>query len=303
MRYFTVPICLILTVLTTGSVWADEESAKNEDRGDRRAEMRRKIMEEFDADGDGELSDDERAKAREEMRGRRGERGKERAGKPGGEGRERARRDRPEGRRGGPGGPPDPAKLFDKFDADGSGSLSRDEFKRLVAEMRPPRGPDGPRGERPDGPPPEGRRRFERNQPLQNPGERGERPPRPEGRRRLNDEDGSAKRGPRRGEGRRGGEQGAGGRGPGGPPNPDAVFDRFDANDDGELSKDEFMKLADRMRQMHERRGRGGQGMREGRGPGRGGRGGDDDGPRRRRPARPEFDDDVSVAPSDDNSV
>lgn len=227
MRYLMIPICLMMSVLLTGSAWAEDEAQSNEGRAGRRAEMRQKMLEKFDADGDGELNDEERTAAREEMRSRRGDRanndkakaGKGRGGKA--KGNRGSRRDG-QGRRGGPGGPPDPGKLFDKFDANDDGQLSRAEFMKLSAEMRSQRRPrvadnrGGPRrdGSRQDGPPPEGRRRFERDQPLQNPDDRPGPPPRAEGRRRLLDEDAPAARG-RKGRGSQGpgARGGAGGRG------------------------------------------------------------------------------------------
>lgn len=310
MRYLTSTFCLALSVLVAGTAWAQDEAPAEESSRDRPADMRRRIMEEFDADGDGELSDEERAAAREEMRNRR----RNRAGQDGEAGPrgnrqrgERMRRGGAEGRRGGPAGPlPDPSEVFDRFDADGNGSLNRQEFMKLTEEMRPPGPPRGPRGPEagPDGPaaPPEGRRRrFDRQRPLQNPEDADQPPRRRQGRPRLNDEDAQQPRGPR---GRGQGARGPGG--PGGPPNPDALFDRFDENGDGQLSRAEFTRLAERMQQMRSRagQGQGGPRMGQGRGRGPGGPGGEEGRPRRRRPARPEFDDDVSaVAPNSDNSV
>lgn len=294
MRYLAPCFCLTLSVLITGTTWADDAV----DGKDRRAAMRQRIMDEFDADGDGELSDDERAKAREEMRSRRGNR--QRGDRPDGD---RMRRERPEGRRGegrrgGPSGSPDPGKLFDRFDADGDGQLSRAEFMKLAEEMRPPRPPRGREGARPDGPPPrEARRSFDRQRPLQNPSGDADRPPRREGRPRLKDEDRSGKRD--RGARERG-RRGPGAGGPDGqrPPNPEKVFERFDEDGDDQLSRDEFMKLSDKMREMRER-------MMRGRGPRGDGppRDRDDDGPRRRRPQRPQFEDGADMAPTDDNAV
>lgn len=300
MRYLTSTFCLALSALVAGTAWADDEAPTERDRP---AEMRKRIMEEFDVDGDGELSDEERATAREEMRNRR----RNRAGQDGEAGPrgdrqrgERMRRGDREGRRGGPAGPPNPEEVFDRFDADGNGSLSRQEFIKLTEEMRPPRPPRGPRG--PEAGPkgsedaPEGRRRFDRQRPLQNP-DGGDQPPRR--RARLNDEDAQPQRGPR---GRGQGARGFGG--PGGPPNPEAIFDRFDENGDGQLSRAEFRQLTERMRQMRGGQGQGGQRMRQGRGRGQGGPGGEEGRPRRRRPPRPEFDNDANVfAPNADNSV
>ena len=306
MRYLLTAICLVLTVLLTSSAGADDDTTRDGNRAGRRGEMRQKMLNEFDADGDGELSDDERANAREAMRARRGGKGKAGKGKAGkGKGR---------GQRGGPGGPggrPDPAKLFDKYDADGDGQLSRAEFMKLAKEVRPPRPPRGHGkrgGPRPDGPPREGRRNFDRDRPLQNPGDRPGPPPRPEGRRRFNDEEGfDAPRGPQGP-----GAQGPGARGPGsqgrrgpGSPDPEVVFDRFDEDGDDQLSREEFMRLADHMREMHQRHGHHRQGHhgqghhrqgRSGHGPRRGPPG---DGPPPRPdleseygPEMPEIDDD-----------
>lgn len=329
MRYLIPALCLTLTVMVAGSAWAAEGDADGQT--DRRAEMRKKILEEFDADGDGELNEDERAKAREEMRGRRGDRATggrqrpeagERRGRPGGPdrqgpgrqgpGRQGPGRQGPGRQGGGQGGQPDPGKVFDQFDANGDGQLSREEFMKLH-ESRPRRGPEGqagpPRreGQRGEGRRGEGERgearrpRFERNQPLQNPGDRPG-PPRDGQRRRLRDED-TSQRGPRAGA--RGGDRARGAEGIR-PPRPEEVFDRFDKNDDDQLSREEFMAMAEQMRQMRDARGgqRGERGARPGRGqrqgPSRG------EGPaKRKRPSRPEMDDATGVETSanDDNSV
>jgi Ca2+-binding EF-hand superfamily protein len=253
---------------------ATTTNAQEEERPRRDGEMRQQMIEEFDADGDGELNDEERQTAREAMRERRGGGGR-------GEGRG------PEGRP----APPDPNALFDEFDADKDGQLSREEFTKLTETRRGflrggrPQGGRGPRdsvsregGDRP-GPPPE-RREFDRQPPLQNQGERPDGPP------------------PGRGEGRRGprgegfgpppGPGGPEGRGPGGPgpegqrrPDPNRMFDRFDADGDDQLSREEFTSLAERLQEMRERVGDAGQ--RRG-----GGRGGEYGPPGRGRPPRPQ---------------
>lgn len=166
------------------------EAAEREGRPDRE-QMRKRMLERFDEDKDGELSDDEREKAREFRREHFGDRGGRgpREGRgpdgpgPGGppEGRRWEGRGPggPEGRGpGGPGGPgrgpggpegrgfrpmgppPPPAELFKEFDADKNDQLSVEEFEKLIGHLRdrmpgPPRGFRGPGG--PGGPGPEGR--------------------------------------------------------------------------------------------------------------------------------------------------
>ncbi len=272
MRYLQFMFVLMLSAVFVGSAFAGDGAEGK--KGDRpgRGEFRKKMLEEFDADGDGELSDDERATAREEMRGRRG-------------------KDGAKGRREGKGGkgPPSPERLFEKFDADGDNQLSREEFMELAKSMQEHRERhrrskgqagkgSGRRGGPPEGrpgPPREGRRDFGSRPELQNPGDRPGPPPRGK-------------------EGRRGkGPEGHGRR----PPNPGKLFDRFDENEDGQLSREEFMELAHSMRERH---GRGKDRMGKGRdgrkgGPGREGRD---------RP-RPEFDGGAGSEPTetDDSSV
>lgn len=72
----------------------------------RREEMRKKALKEFDADGDGTLSEDERAQMREAMQKRRQERRTE---------------------------------MLKKFDADGDGKLSPEERKEMRKSMVPPK--------------------------------------------------------------------------------------------------------------------------------------------------------------------
>jgi len=314
MRTLLACLCLLLAVTFVAPASAQDEAPPNEDRANRRAEMRERMLKEFDTDGDGELNDEERTKAREAMRERRGggdrpQGDRAREGRPRGE--------RPQGdRRRGPDGPLDPGKLFDKYDANNDGQLSRAEFTKLSEEMRQPRRPgeaggrgpraagDRPRGPRPDGPPPEDRR-VERQRPLQNPGDESDRPrARPAGR-RLSDDDGPRGRRP----GSRDRDPGPGDREGWQPPSPEQVFERFDENKDDQLSREEFMKLADRMRQMRERmegpspERDGERGAREGRGPRRGPPG--EDGPRRGgRPQRPPLESDAGPRISaEDDSV
>ena len=167
----------------------------------------------------------------------------------------------------------DPAmkqKILDVFDTNKDGNLDRAErqaMRRAMAENfgggpgGPGAGDRGPAGRRrPDGPPqgegrgPEGRRG---RGPDDGPGDRGPRGPRP-------------------GEGRGPDGRGPEGFGPGGPdgrppgpPDPERMFNRFDEDKDGSLSKDEFMEFT---RFMRERMAMRPPMMGRGRGPeGRGG--------------------------------
>jgi len=271
MRYLITSRCLTMSVLVAGSVWAAGDAPKDGDRSDRRAEMRQKMLNEFDADGNGELNEGERANAREKMRARRGGKARGAKGAKGARGAKKGRKGR--------GGRPDPGKMFEKFDANGDGQLSRREFMKLAEAMRAHRQQRGPGklgDARPGGPPIARRDNFDRDRPLQSPGDRPGPPPRSEGRRRLQGDDGPRDR-----------PRGPKGRGPGrqGPPDPAKVFERFDENGDDQLSREEFMKLADHMREMRKRHGSGDRGDREGRGPRRGPPG--EDGPPRGRRPRP----------------
>lgn len=260
MRFLQTCFAMMLLALFVGQASAGDDFAKGDRPG--RGEFRQRMLEEFDADGDGELSDDERATAREKMRDRRG-------------------KDGAEGRRGGRGGegPPNPEELFERFDANGDNQLSREEFHKLAESMREhhaqhrrgkgrhgeghgrrPGPPDGA-GDRP-GPRGEDGRKFRPGGPLQNPGDRPGGPPRAGSGRRGGGPDG---RGGRDFEGRR-------------PPNPDEVFDRFDENEDGQLSREEFGKLSQAMRERHGHHGRD-RGKKKGRGRrGSGGKGRPDQG-------------------------
>jgi len=133
--------CLVFTVAAHA-----EEPGKRRPDGDRRE----KLLEQFDADGDGRLNEQERKQAREKFAERFGRR----PGTPG----EAGRRPGP----GGPGrrGPLTVDMIFERFDVNQDGQLSRDEVGKMLATMRAGReagrrpGPGG-EGRRPG---PEGRR-------------------------------------------------------------------------------------------------------------------------------------------------
>lgn len=282
MKKILICLAMGISLFSTGSAWAQEEG-ENPERPRRDGEMRERMIKEFDADGNGELSDEERQTARETMRERRGGQGDGRGqGRGPGQGRGRGQGQRGEGRP----APPDPNKLFDEFDADKDGQLSREEFVKLTEaqrDRRPPRPPregrpGGPRPEGDDrpGPPPEGRE-FDGQPPLQN------------------------QAGPPRGEGRgRGGEGFGPPPGPRGPegrgPDPNRMFDRFDENGDDQLSREEFMQLSTTLRDMRERFTEGGP---RGRGPRGGGFGPPDREGRPPRPQRPEAEPEAPPADED----
>lgn len=141
-------------------------------------------------------------------------------------------------------------RILEEFDEDKSGSL--DEKERETMRTRFRERAERVRGERPseaDRERPEaGRRERERRDGERRDGERnrpeGDRPPRGEGR-----------RGPGRGPGGPGGPGGP--RGPMGmPPGPalDPLFNWFDGNSDGQLSREEFGALAEFVRRHAPRR-------------------------------------------------
>ena len=205
MSWFRQLSALLISAILVSTAIAQEEADKTPPRegGPERGEMRERMLERFDADGDGELNDEERAKAREfrQERMQGGERGEGRRGREG-----RPPRG-PEGRRGpggpgpdgpppggprGPGFPPNPERLFNAYDEDKNDQLSRAEFEKLMGKLRElgrpgpgrPPGPGGPpelrRRGGPDGPGADGRPPRPRDG-----GDRGERrrqrPPREEG--------------------------------------------------------------------------------------------------------------------------
>ncbi len=281
LAIFLLGMAIAFAITSRG--WAQEE----DERPRRDGAMREEMIKEFDADSDGKLNDDERQTAREAMR-ERGDRPDGRRGRQGrgqGQNRERSGEGRP--------APPDPNKLFDEFDADKDGQLSREEFMKLSETQRERRGSRPPR----EGGPP---RRGDKNRPGPPAGDKdfGPRPP------LQNQIDGTPgqprdgefgpPRGPRGPESR--GPQGRGPRGGGGPegrggPDPNQIFDRFDENGDDQLSREEFIEMSDRLREMRERFGEGGP-----RGPRGDGFG------RPPRPQRPEGEPGVeSEAPEDDD--
>lgn len=147
-------------------------------------------------------------------------------------------------------GPRSPEELFDHFDENEDGQLSREEFKALTKAVHQHHARHGHgEGHR-------GRSRDEDRpgpdfRPLQNPGDRPGPPP--EGRRGRRGDAQGRQQGSREG-GRR-------------MPDPNEVFDHFDANGDGQLSRKEFRKLAEKMRERREQYGRRGQGSDDRRGP------------------------------------
>jgi hypothetical protein len=156
----------------------------------------------------------------------------------------------------------DPAmkqKLLDNFDTNKDGTLDRAERRAIGRAIWENFG-GGPGGPGPGDRGPEGRRRPDGPPPGEGQGPAGRRGRGPEG------------RGP---EGPGPGGPGPGGPdGPPGPPNPERLFNRFDENKDGSLSKDEFKHLTDFMRE-HRPMGppmawRGGQGRGFGGPPPRG---------------------------------
>jgi hypothetical protein len=201
----------------------------------RRGEMRKKMLKKFDQDQDGELNEAERKSLREFMQKRRAEQG-DRFGREG------------DFRRGpGAGGPPE----------------GRGDGRRANRSRRGP-GFGGPGADRSrTGPAHEGR------SPRYRQGHRGF------------DGDRPTHLGQARGSQARGSQQAGGGHG--GPPNLGMLFKRMDQDEDGKLDQKEFAVGMKRLRQMHRsdstarrpgrsdgarkgqpRRGRGGDGFRQG---------------------------------------
>lgn len=223
MRYLTLATMLALGLLAVPALANPAEGDNKAGKSDR-PPTREQVVKEFDKDGDGKLNEKEREKAREAMRERfgprRGEDRGPRADRRSPDGPPRARG--PEGRRG-PGPerssgpqhspPPSPERLFKKFDADNSGSLSREEFLKLTEFVKehhtppgPPRGSDF-RGRGPEGRGPEGRGfRGPDGPPPSRDGESRRGEWRRDGGPSWRGEDRGERRGPRDGERRRRGE-------------------------------------------------------------------------------------------------
>ena len=149
-----------------GSLWAEDKPAKKERKpaAQRGAPVREAILKKFDKDGDGKLSEEERAEARKSFSGGRPPRSpaalikkfdKDGDGKLNEEERTALREEGLKRRK----------EILKKFDKDGDGKLNAEERKALSEEMRKNR------GVRPGG---EARRPGKRPAP----GEGGERPKR-----------------------------------------------------------------------------------------------------------------------------
>ncbi|TWT88089.1 EF hand [Pseudobythopirellula maris] len=161
-------------------------------------------------------------------------------------------------------------QMLERFDADGNGELSAEEFSAAQEARRAERQGDRQRGDRPRG----DRQRGDRER-----GDRGPRrgPPRDFDGPRPNFEEGAAgEEGPPRR--RRGDSDGPPRGGRLGAMDPEELFSRFDADGDDKISREEFTGLIEdfreRMQGMRRGGGRFGGGERGGRGRGPGGRGG-----------------------------
>ncbi len=153
-----------------GSLWAEDKPAKKERKpaAQRGAPVREAILKKFDKDGDGKLSEEERAEARKSFSGGRPPRSpaalikkfdKDGDGKLNEEERAALREEGLKRRK----------EMLKKFDKDGDGKLNAEERKALSEEMRKNR------GVRPGG---EARQPGKRPGKRPDPGEGGERPKR-----------------------------------------------------------------------------------------------------------------------------
>src|SRR5215471_14120625 len=114
MRYLVSCFALVAASALALTALAQPPEKDGKKGDDRRAERREQMLKEFDTNKDGKLDDEERAKAREKMKETRAKRG-EKLGAANKRGRE--------GRRGPQ--PPNPAELFERFDKDKDGKLSK----------------------------------------------------------------------------------------------------------------------------------------------------------------------------------
>ena len=64
---FSIALLLLVGLLALPAMAAPEDKEAKKGDGDPYAEMHKKILKEFDKDGDGKLSDDEREKARDKV--------------------------------------------------------------------------------------------------------------------------------------------------------------------------------------------------------------------------------------------
>ena len=105
-------------------------------RGMMDPEQQKQMLEKFDADKDGKLSEEERKAAREEFMKNR----PQMPGRPGAQG--------PQGPRRGMMDPERQKQMLEKFDTDKDGKLSEEEHKAMREEFMKnrPQGPRGPRG-------------------------------------------------------------------------------------------------------------------------------------------------------------
>src|SRR4051794_27811217 len=169
MRYLVSCVALLACSVVAMSALA-QDAKKEEKKDDKRAEKRERMLKEFDTNKDGKLDDQEKQKAREKMREMRAAR--QGGDKKGAGGKKEGRG--PEGPGGRHGQMPNPDELFNKFDKDKDGKLSKEEFQELtkavhkhMAQMMRQRGQMEGRhggggghadfqGRRPPGPPPMG---------------------------------------------------------------------------------------------------------------------------------------------------
>jgi hypothetical protein len=146
---------------------------------------------------------------------------------------------------------------FSKMDANSDGFVDQEEIGKISQMMR--RGAEGQGMRRPEGGPPGG-----------SPGGEGgfRRPPGGEGDRPKGPPDGERPRGAPEGAGRPGGPGGPDGGRPGMFGDPKEMFKRMDADANGSVSEEEYIKATEKLREMM--RSRGGQPGQPGQ-PGQGG--------------------------------